>query len=165
MKFFSLLVTTIILLFSCKNRNTSAIKDSGITEVKKDLIKSTQDSTSDALSKKDFKVSAYLIYVDGTQSSFDVLNNKTIALWNVIAGGGDAIKPSEKTKISLTGDLKNLDIKIKNGRKVVIDTTITSLVRAVDYTINNTGCQEVFVAVQKNKKLLYNDTIPFQCGE
>jgi hypothetical protein len=32
------------------------------------------------------------------------------------------------------------------------------------YNIKITGCSEVYVTVRKNNKMLYNDTIPFQCG-
>ena len=109
------------------------------------------------------KVSAHLIYEDGTLSSFDVLNNDTIALWNTIIGEGSAEKPSENTKISLAGDLQNVNLLIKSGKRS-IDTTV-STGKQFDYVLKSTGCSEVYVTVRKDKKVLYNDTIPFQCGE
>jgi len=111
------------------------------------------------------KVSAHLIYVDGTLSAFDVLNDKTIALWNIVAGGGDALKPSNKTKINLSGNTDSLNIIIKNGRRLVIDTTIIHFIKNVEYVIENTGCSEVFIKILRNKTPVYNDTIPFHCGE
>lgn len=67
------------------------------------------------------KVAAYLVYKDGTFSSFDVLNDKTKALWNVIAGGGDTEKASTSTKVEITGRLHGLHLKIINGKKKVVD--------------------------------------------
>ena len=129
-----------------------------------DTGRHAQKGISDSQTKAGFKVSAYLIYDDGTLSSFDVLNDKTIALWNVIAGGGDALKPSNNTKISFAGNLDSLNIKIKNGRKPVIDTILFSN-SVVTYTIKNTGCEEIYIGIVKNKKTIYKDTIPFHCGE
>lgn len=148
----------IILFFSCKNRDASQIRDWKTSETSDSIAKSSP-------TKARLKVSAYLIYNDGSLSSFDVLNDKTVALWNAIAGGGDVLKPSENTKVILTGRLDSLDIKIKNGGKLVIDTSIVHSDKSIDYTIKNTGCEEVYVSIAQNRKLVYNDTIPFHCGE
>jgi hypothetical protein len=88
-----------------------------------------------------------------------------VALWNVVAGGGDALKPSNSTKVVLSGNLDSLVIKIRNGHEMVIDTTIMQPGKDMEYIIKNTGCAEVYITIVKNQKLVYNDTIPFHCGE
>lgn len=115
--------------------------------------------------KPDLTVSAYLIYNDGSLSAFDVLNNKTVALWNVVAGGGDALKPSEKTTIRLSGNLEDLNIQIRNGRNLAVDTTITHSDKEVEYVVNNTGCDEVSIDIVRGNKPVYSNAIPFHCGE
>lgn len=109
------------------------------------------------------KVSAQLIYDDGSLADFDAFD-KTKALWNVVAAGGDAAKPSNSTKISLMGNLEGVNVLVRNGKKKVVDTVIAKG-GPVEYVISGTGCMEVYVTVTKSKKLLYNDTIPFRCGE
>lgn len=164
--FFLTQLLIVALLFSCRYRNTS--KD------KKILINKTDDTVSKSgpalrtglpLSNTDLKISAYLIYDDGTLSTFDILNDKTLALWNTIIGEGDALKPSKNTKFKLTGNLDSLNIKIKNGSKLVIDTNILHSDKDVEYVVKKTGCAEVYVSVTRNKKVVCNDTIPFHCGE
>jgi hypothetical protein len=162
MKFFGLPLLAIFLLLCCKD--SPKLKNSKTSQVPKDSGKYVQQSIFDPQTKAGFKVAAHLIYDDGTLSSFDVLNDKTIALWNVIAGGGDALRPSENTKISFAGNLDSLNIKIKNGQKPVIDTILFSN-SAVTYTIKNTGCEEIYIGIVKDKRTIYKDTIPFHCGE
>jgi hypothetical protein len=70
------------------------VADVKLTEVKHDSIKEPPVPPAPT----GLNVSAYLIYKDSTSSTFDVLNDKTIALWNTIIGAGDAGKPSERTK-------------------------------------------------------------------
>lgn len=111
------------------------------------------------------KVSAYLIYKDSTASTFDVLNDKTIALWNTIIGAGDAVKPSERTKIILTGKLDNLKVTIYNGKRQVESKQLPNFSGDFEFVINNTGCEEVKVSVTKLDKEVYKGTIPFRCGE
>ena len=158
MKDFLLKTLLIITLFlSCKESNTK-IK----------TIKNDNDQISvlkSSVKKVDLKVSAYFIYDDGTLSTFDILNDKTIALWNVIAEGRNALQPSHQTKIKFSGEMDSLTLNIKNGRKLVIDTTILHLINQTEYVIKNTGCSEVYIKALKNKKIVYNDTIPFHCGE
>lgn len=162
----SMQLLTIILFFSCKERNGSQNDKVEISIVQDTAAKPLNDSITNPIpSKSDLKVSAYLIYNDGTLSSFDVLNDKTIALWNVIIGGGDALKPSDSTKIKVSENSDTLNIKIRNGRKLVIDTVIIHAVKGFDYIVRNTGCDKVYVNVSRNKKVVYNDSIPFHCGE
>jgi hypothetical protein len=94
-----------------------------------------------------------------------VIHDKTIALWNVIAGEGDAIKPSENTKVTFMGNLDSLRIKIKNGKRLAVDTLISLRSAPADYVIKNTGCEEVYINVTRHRKVVYKDTIPFHCGE
>src|SRR5689334_23142425 len=130
-----------VLLFSCSDINVPENKRAGDSTVKKD------DSNKSVLSKLNFNVSAYLIYNDGTLSSFDVLNDKSVALWNVISGGGDALRPSDDTKIKLNGDIDSLNIKIRNGVKLVIDTNFIHASQNFEFVIHNTGCNEVYVNI------------------
>ena len=111
------------------------------------------------------KVSAYLIYKDSTTSTFDVLNDKTIALWNTIIGAGDAEKPSERTKIVLTGKLDNLKVTIYNGKRKVENKQLPNFSGDFEFIINNTGCEDVKVIVTKFDKQVYKGTIPYRCGE
>lgn len=158
------LLLAVLLAFSCKDKIAS--KSTGINA----------GNASDSSAKPGYdslnthphaylKVSAHLIYDDGTLSTFDILNDKSIALWNVIAGEGDALKPSSSTKISLDGNLDSLNIRIKNGRKLEIDTNVIHFEKNLEYVIKKTGCAEVNINITRNEKLVYNDTIPFRCGE
>ena len=78
------------LLFSCNGTTQVKVEDLKLTEVKK------QPEVPLPPIPTGLKVSAYLIFKDSTISTFDVLNDKTIPLWNTIIGAGDALKPSEK---------------------------------------------------------------------
>ena len=111
------------------------------------------------------KVSAYLIYDDGSVSSFDALNDKTKALWNVIIGAGDAEKSSTSTKIKLTGQLDGLRIKIINGKKKVVDQNLPNFSGDHEFIIKNTGCEVVKIYVTKKDKLVFKNDIDFHCGE
>lgn len=157
--FLSIILSVIFLLLGCRDRT----KPNNIESLK---VYEHNDSITPKKNKQHtLKVSAHLIYDDGTASSFDVLNDKSIALWNTIIGSGDALKPSSNTRINLLGNLDSLNLRIKNGNKLILDTIIFHSLKEFEYTIKNTGCEEVYVAVFKNKKNLYNDTIPFHCGE
>lgn len=111
------------------------------------------------------KVSAYLIYDDSSTSSFDVLNDKTKALWNTIIGAGDAEKPSSSTKILLTGQLDSLRIKILNGKKKVVDQIFPTFSGDHEFIIKNTGCEIIKVYVTKHNKTVFENNIEFHCGE
>ena len=111
------------------------------------------------------KVSAHLIFDDSTESSFDVLNDKSIALWNTISGGGDVTKPSNKTKIIILGKLDSINVKIYNGKKLVENENIKQFAGEYEFLIADTGCDEVTVLISKQREVIYNETIPFHCGE
>lgn len=156
--FISSALLVITLFISCTARDKAPIGNITSNEVHDSIAKPQT-------LKYDLQVSAHLRYEDGTFSSFDVLNDKNIALWNTIIGEGDALKPSNSTKISITGNLDGLAIKIKNGGRLVLDTTVVHSSKDIEYIIKNTGCAVVYVNLVRNKKLLYYDSIQFHCGE
>jgi hypothetical protein len=139
--------------------------DSMLKPAHDSIVKLTRDSTSQFPAQANLKVTAYLIYKDGSLSTFDVLNDETISLWNVIIGGGDAVKWSSSTKVCLDGSLDSLNIKIKNGRKLVIDTATIQSDKHLEFVIRNTGCQFVEIDVTRDKRHVYTDTVHFRCGE
>ena len=160
----------VLLLFGCKDKRVSAggqVADSGVGPVRDSLRVHVPDSSiaKAAVGGASLKVSAYLLYDDGTFSGFDVLNDRSKVLWNVIIGEGDAEKASHNTKLSLDGDLDSLRIRVGDKRTLFIDTSVVRLGRRLDFVLKETGCNEVYVRVMRNKKIIYNDTIPFHCGE
>lgn len=150
-----------LLFFSCNGTTQVKVEDVKLTEVKDNKTKEPPIPPAPT----GLKVSAYLIYKDSTTSTFDVLNDKTIALWNTIIGAGDAEKPSERTKIVLTGKLDNLKVTIYNGKRKVESKLLPNFSGDFEFIINNTGCEEVKVTVTKLDKQVYKGTIPFRCGE
>lgn len=141
--------------------------DKGVvkSEMQDAVKRNSFDSASASPLRLPLKVSAYLKYDDGTLSAFDVLNDKSIALWNTIIGEGDAMKPSKNTVLKLIGNLDGISIKVNNGNKLVIDTIIIHSDKYMEYVIKETGCAEIYVKITKNRIPIYNDTIPFHCGE
>ncbi len=139
--------------------------DSMLKPLHGSIVKPIQDSTSQSTAQANLKVTAYLIYKDGSLSTFDVLNDENISLRNTIIGEGDAVKPSTSTKICLDGRLDSLKIKIKNGHKLVIDTATVQSDKHLEFVISNTGCEFVAIDVTRDKKHVYTDTIHFRCGE
>ena len=155
------LVSIGLLLFSCNGTTQVTIKDIKLTEVKNDSIKEPPIPPAPTR----LKVAGYLVYKDSTISSFDVLNDKTIALWNTIIGGGDAEKPSEKTKIVVTGKLDGLSITIYNDKRKVVHQKLPNFSGDFEFIINETGCYDVKVIVTKLNKVIYQNKIPYRCGE
>jgi hypothetical protein len=147
-----------LLLFSCNGTAQVKVKDIKLTEVKNDNIKDPPPPTG-------LKVAAYLIYKDSTTSTFDVLNDKTIVLWNTVIGAGDAGKPSERTKIILTGKLDGLKVKINNGKRKVENYKLPNFSGEYELAISNTGCEEVKLIVTKLNEVIYQGKVPFKCGE
>ena len=150
-----------LIFFSCNGTTQVKVQDIKLTEVKSDTTKDPPIPPAPT----GLKVSAYLIYKDSTTSTFDVLNDKTIALWNTIIGAGDAGQPSERTKIKLTGKLDSLKVTIYNGKRKVENQKLPNFSGDFEFIINNTGCEEVKVIVTKLDKKVYQGTIPFRCGE
>jgi hypothetical protein len=154
----NVILLSLILFINCNNKHQG--KQSSSIEIDND--ESVRDSSQ---LRSSFKVVAHLIYDDGTVSNFDVLNDKKIALWNTIIGSGDALKPSNRTVVNVIGNIETLNIKIRNGRQLVVDTVLINSSKDLSYIIKNTGCNEVYINISKNNKIIYNDTIPFHCGE
>jgi hypothetical protein len=107
-----------------------------------------------------FKVNAYLIYKDGSISDFDIINERNTDLWNIII----AEKPSNRTLVHLTGKLDSLDIKLSSNYKIATD-SIRKSDEDIKYYLRDTGCEEVYIRILKNKEVVYKDTIFFRCGE
>ena len=153
-----LIFTISILTASCKDRGTGVHDNSTASGV--------SDSSGKSSSRENvLTVSANLVYEDETISSFDVLNDKSKVLWNTPIGAGDASKPSDRTRVNFIGSIDSLDIKIRNGKKTVLDTLFIKPAGRFEYTLTNTGCEQVYVTVIRNLNILYNDSIPFHCGE
>ena len=162
--YFPLLSIMVLFFFSCGNSNVGKIKEDKVDEAHKEEKKVVNEGESaQPAGKLPFKVSANLIYDDGSLSTFDILNNKSVALWNVIIGEGDAEKHSNNTLLKLSGNLDSMRVKISNGDKLVIDTAILHADKDLKWVIKETGCDKVYINIVK--KSVYNDTIPFACGE
>lgn len=118
-----------------------------------------------SVSSSDVSVKAHLIYNDGSISSFDVLNDKSIALWNTTIGAGDAEKPSDKLSIVVSGKPGNLHLNIRKGDKPVVNKDIKLSKSPHKFIIEDTGCETVEVEVLKNDKVIFYNIVPFMCGE
>ena len=147
-----------IVLFGISCQTSVTVKDIKLSEV-------SNEKQPPPPPPSGLKVSAHLVFDDSTVSSFDVLNDKSIALWNTIIGGGDATKPSNKVKVTLLGKLDSMNVKIYNGKKLVENENIRQFSGEYEFMISDVGCEEVAVLVSKQKKILFRDTIPFHCGE
>lgn len=152
------IVFIIVLLFSCRQPNHVTVSNVALPNIK------DEDTATlpPPLLPAGVSAAAFLVYNDSTISSFDVLNDKSVALWNTIIGGGDAQKPSEKTKIIFYGKLHGLRARIYNGKKKVVDQIIPG---EHEFIIDHTGCNEVRVVITKGTTVVYQNSIPFHCGE
>ena len=156
-----IIVLSIAYGYGCKNKPKTKV-----SEVK--LVSIEQVDNNNPVSPplpSVLKVSAYLIYNDGSISDFDVLNDKSKAFWNTIIGAGDAEKPSEKVKLVLWGAYDSINIKVKNGKKSALNKKNITLNGKLEFVIQNTGCDEVIVTITKNKATIFHNSIPFRCGE
>ena len=147
-----------LFLFSCKPQ--VEIKDIKLEETPYE-----QPPPPPPVHPSSVKVKAYLIYNDGTTSNFDILNDKSKALWNVIIGAGDAEKPSEKIKLVLSGTIDSIDLNVKNGKNSALTKRNLSLSVGSEFIIKNTGCEEVSIKITKQKIIIFKDSISFRCGE
>ncbi len=161
MRTFILAILCTYCCFGCKHK--PGVK---ISEVK--LVSIEQEKEEQPLPPpppQAIAASAYLVYDDGSLSEFDVLHDKTKALWNTIIGAGDAEKPSKKVKLIFLGAYDSISVRVKNGKRLALDKKNLSLNGKLEFIIQNTGCDEVFIDVTKNNTHLVRDTIPFHCGE
>ena len=152
-----------VLLCACNEPTEVKIKEVTITSIEQE--KDEPPPPPPPPVPTGLTVSAHLIYTDSTISTFDVLNDRTIALWNTVIGAGDAEKPSEKVKIVLTGELDGLNVIIHNGKRKVENHKLPDFSGDYELIINDTGCEEVKVVVTKAGKIVYKGNIPFKCGE
>lgn len=175
MKAIELIWLLIFSLFvSCVNDNKSSVvatagsptNDSFFNKIDSQVLDSNHDSVINKESlKPHVDVSAYLIYNDGTLSSFDVLNNDTVMLWNAVAGGGDVLKPSHSTKFIVAGKIDSLDIKVKVGDELRFEKELRDTGNKFEFVVKGTGCALVSLNITKTNRLILNDTIDFHCGE
>ena len=146
-------------VYGCSNPDRVVVKDVAIEEVEEDSVNEPPPPPPV------LKVAAYLLYKDNTASKFDVLNDKSKALWNTIIGEGDAEKPSEKIKLVITGTVDSIHLMVKNGKKLVLDKKNLVLAGNMEFVIRDTGCEDVAVTIFRNTKTLLKDTIAMRCGE
>ncbi|MCE3283108.1 MAG: hypothetical protein K0Q66_1845 [Chitinophagaceae bacterium] len=151
-----------LLLFSCTGEKTEiTVEDVSLEEVKGDSV----PVPPPPIKPGGVSVSAYLVYKDSTLSTFDVLNDSTIALWNTVIGAGDAVKPSEKTKVVLAGELANLQVVMYNGKRKVIDQKLPDINGDMEFFLDNTGCDEVKISLSREGRQVYSGVVPYRCGE
>ena len=155
--YFAIVTLTGFLTLACHEKSKKiVISDVSIENVKEEEVPEPPP---------DLQVSAFLVFDDQTVSSFDILNDKSIALWNTIGGGGDALKPSHSIKVILKGKEKNVTIKVINGEKIAINKTLATLNNSTEFIVKNTGCEKVKVIISNDTKSIYESLIPFKCGE
>jgi hypothetical protein len=152
-------LSIVLLLLGCNTNTAVKVEKVEVTKVDKEREVPIPPAPTG------LSVSAYLVYADSSISTFDVLNDKTKALWNTIIGAGDAGQPSTSTKIKLTGQLYSLRVIIFNGRRKVIDEKLPNFSGDYDFILKDTGCEEVKVNVTKRGISLFKGDIPFHCGE
>jgi hypothetical protein len=155
----------ILVIVSCKSNKTQekegTVKDTTYIEI----IEEKEEPPPPPPPASILAVSAQMIYEDGSLSSFDVLNDKTKALWNVIIGSGDAEQPSEKTRVLLKGSADSIYIVIKRGKYATIERKNVSIRDSLALIMDNTGCEELTVDVKRGKKNIYKGVIEYHCGE
>jgi hypothetical protein len=132
----------------------------------------SSDSTGNSGSAdSSYRISAYLVYKDGSVADFDLIDNKVILLMNTPIGEGSSGKPSEKTKIVVTrkGPIdKKVKLVVKWDTLVYCDKPISSIpgdASKKEIIIDNTGCAPLTVEIAKGDSVLLGKEIPFQCGE
>lgn len=115
--------------------------------------------------KKGLSITAHLVYGKDSLSSFDVLNDSSLALWNTIIGGGDAGAPSKRVEIRISGEMKAVRLQVKNGNHYVFDELLDHTISQYSIGIDNTGCEPVLVKASRGSTILLEKEIPFHCGE
>jgi hypothetical protein len=148
------------LVLGC-NDGQLKVKDVNLTDLQ---TKEQKNSVAPSF-PAELKVSAYLIYQNGSNSDFDILNDKSIALWNTIIGGGDAEQASEKVLVKFTGQLDSLNVVVYKAEKAGPTLKLPSSFSNYEYVIHDTGCEELKIVVSKLDKEVYRGVIPFRCGE
>jgi hypothetical protein len=120
--------------------------------------------------KHEAKMAAFLIYDDATYSSFDIINDKDVYLWNTNIGEGSAEKPSIKTflRVQCSASLLNqpVDIVVEDMtiKKTLYNKKHQGLKDPIDITINGTGCGVLQIKVLHNNAVLASKKLDFKCG-
>lgn len=144
----------IAALFSCEKESSA------------EKVKVTQPVINKAQTEADaLKVSAFLIYDDGTESSFDILNGKDIVLYNVVAGGGSARKPAHQLKLVFTGNLDGLYAQIEEYGSKQFSEKFPAKSRVHEILMKDIGCNSIYLVVRDENTNIYDNSIPFGCGE
>jgi uncharacterized protein (TIGR02145 family) len=121
-------------------------------------IKNTDTESNEAV-----KVSAKLVYADGSLSESDILNDKSVVLWNVNMAEGDK-KASNKTMVSFNGHVTEVEIKIMNNDEIV-DSEKISINGIYNVEVKGTGCGKLTITVLDHGRTIYSGGIEFGCGE
>lgn len=120
---------TFLLVFlgivSCMQKK---VDQKEINETKKDPhTESSSIANSPHESTDSVGVFAFLVYEGGQISDFDILNEKSVALWNVIIGEGSAESSSHETKIVIQGRIDDVDILIRNNTSLLSKKRLSTL--------------------------------------
>lgn len=113
---------------------------------------------------QEIKMSAYLIYEDGSLSSFNLIDNQSISLWNTIIGEGAAEKPSQKVLLQLEGESEATQLRVYQ-QDVLQGQQTFNLQGLQEFTITDTGCKVVRIELLKEGKVFMQKEILFECGE
>ena len=120
--------------------------------------------------------------VSGTFSKSDIINDKSVALWNTIIGEGSAEGPSTQTVVIVTirslnysNKLQKLKFTVLAGTKVISQETrqFDVIGKTVDYKLlfllNDTGCGKLTIRSElfNSGKVVsvMTKSIDFECGE
>lgn len=145
----------IVTLFSCE-KETVASESVKVTQ--------TRPVNKAQLEADALKVSGFLIYDDGTESTFDILNSKDIVLYNVITGGGSAKKPAHQLKLVFTGNLDGLYAQIEEYGSKEFSEKFPAKSRVHEIIMKDIGCQSIYLVVRDDHTNIYDNSIPFGCG-
>jgi hypothetical protein len=133
------------------------------THTKDANVATSEDKTGDAEPKPEgISVAAYLIYDEGGESDFNIISDNVV-LWNTIIGEGDAKEPSHNVSIVVSGEAKDLHVKIIKGGEVVVDKTM-SISGDKKFIVRETGCEVIEISIT-NANIKYNNKINFDCGD
>lgn len=123
------------------------------------LIKSNE-STERGLSS----VSAKLIYDDGSLSDFDIINDKSVVLWNTFASEGER-KASKSVRYFINGNASDVEIKISNDSNVLLSRAGVEIHGSEQVDVAGTGCGNLSIQISKEDKVIYTKNVEFGCGE
>jgi hypothetical protein len=129
------------------------------------IIKGGQNQYSNNLADETVDMEAYLMYEDGSKSDINLIDNKTVVLWNTIIGEGDAGKPSKKVLLVLRGNQNNLNLKVSDTEGLKLTENNFVLAEEKQFTIDNTGCSHIIIQLTDGQGMNLQKEILFECGE